>query len=194
MQEWWESRYQESHTPWDRERPSPALYHWLNAGRLRPGRVVIPGCGRGHEVIELARRGFTVTAIDIAPTPVAFLQRRLAEEKLPAKVVQADLFKWCPSQPVDAVYDQTSLCAFAPSYWEHYVEQLYGWLRPGGELFVLFMQTNREGGPPYHCGLGEMQRLFSTERWRWPAAADFEIPHPVGFVEQGYVLVREPEG
>ena len=43
--------------------------------------VVVPGCGRGHEVVELARRGFEVTAIDFAPAAIEALSTKLAEQR-----------------------------------------------------------------------------------------------------------------
>jgi cyclopropane fatty-acyl-phospholipid synthase-like methyltransferase len=154
---------------------------------------VVPGCGRGHEVIELARRGFAVVALDFAPTPLAFLRQRLAEAGLTADVLQVDMFSWRPAEPFDAIYDQTSLCALPPEQWRAYADTLYDWLRPGAQLFALFMQTNRPGGPPYHCDIDEMRRLFAESRWCWPARAEFELPHPVGYVEHAYVLQRQPQ-
>ncbi|MFQ5995751.1 MAG: methyltransferase domain-containing protein [Acidiferrobacterales bacterium] len=187
---WWEARYRDRQTAWDRADVSPALLHWLTTGDLAPGRVLVPGCGRGHEVIELARRGFGVTALDIAPSPIAFLQKRLRKERLPAEVVQTDVLVWEARQPFDAIYEQTSLCALVPSQWETYADRLCRWLRPGGKLFALFMQTHSVGGPPFHCDLAHMRELFPSTNWFWLDTPTFEVPHPVGFCELGYVLKR----
>lgn len=187
---WWETRYRQQHTPWDRQGPSPALTHWLARGRLRPGRILVPGCGRGHEVIELARAGFAVTALDFAPSAVTLLRQRLREQQLQAQILDADMLGWQAQAPFDAVYEQTSLCALPPSQWHAYARQLHDWLRPGGELYALFMQTDRAGGPPYHCELAQMRQLFPQDLWRWPTAAELELSHPAGFVEHAYVLVR----
>ena len=188
----WDNRYVGNDIPWDRQGISPALYHWLEAGTLTPGRILVPGCGRGHEVLELARCGFDVTALDIAPTAIAFLRRRLGEQQLHADVQQADLFAWEPnSSTYDVVYDQTSLCAMVPSQWPDYERRLHRWLRSDGELFILFMQTEQPGGPPFHCDLPEMRRLFSQARWRWSDEPPLKVPHSVGFLEQGCVLGRK---
>lgn len=192
--QWWESQYQGGHTPWDREGVNPALYHCLDTGILTPGRIFVPGCGRGHEVVKLARLGFDVTALDIAPSPIAFLRQRLSDEGLWAQVVQTDLFAWEPERPFDAIYEQTSLCALSPVQWPAYSERLHRWLRPAGSLFALFMQTGQASGPPFHCDISEMRRLFPENRWRWPNDPPLEIPHPVGFIEKGYVLRRQGDG
>lgn len=70
----WENKYHNSEIGWDRGEMSPALNHWLK--ELTPCRIAVPGCGRGHEVIELARRGFDVTAIDIAEPAGPAVQSR----------------------------------------------------------------------------------------------------------------------
>ena len=189
--EWWDNRYADSHIPWDRQGVNPALYHWLEAGTLTPGRILVPGCGRGHEVVELTRCGFHVTALDVAPTAIAFLRQRLGEQRLHADVQQVDLFAWEPDGAYDAIYDQTSLCAMVLSQWPDYERRLHRWLHSDGQLFILFMQTERPGGPPFHCDLSEMRRLFSQTRWRWSDEAPLKVPHSVGFVEQGCVLGRK---
>ena len=79
---------------------------------------------------------------------------------------------WQPAEPFDAIYDQTCLCALPPEIWPDYAARLHGWLRPGGRLFVLFMQTGSRGGPPFHCDLTEMQRLFAPTHWDLAGAAD----------------------
>lgn len=189
--EWWDNRYADGHIPWDRQGVSPALYHWLEAGTLTPGRILVPGCGRGHEVIELTRCGFDVTALDVAPTAIVTLQQRLGEQRLHADVQQVDLFAWEPDGAYDAIYDQTSLCAMVLSQWPDYERRLHRWLHSDGQLFILFMQTERPGGPPFHCDLSEMRRLFSQTRWRWSDEAPLKVLHSVGFVEQGCVLGRK---
>ena len=187
----WEQRYQAGQTGWDRGAFSPALRRWLDEGVLRPGEIIVPGCGHGHEVVELARRGFAVTALDIAPSPVAALKQVLQQADLKAEVLQADVLQWQPAQPVDKIYEQTCLCALEPSLWAAYEQQLHRWLKPGGKLFVLFMQTGREGGPPYHCDMAQMRALFPEPRWRWLTRQVHEVPHPSGIFELAHLLEKK---
>ena len=182
----WESKYQDGSTGWDRGASSPALDHWLETMPI--GRVLVPGCGRGHEISELVRAGHLVTAVDIAPSPVQHLTEQLQHEGLDANVIQADLLDWEPDQPFDAIYEQTCICALNPSLWGEYQERLHRWLIPGGKLFALFMQTGRDGGPPFHCALPEMHSLFDESRWQWDDKPAIEVPHPSGIHELGFVL------
>ncbi|MDJ0738760.1 MAG: methyltransferase domain-containing protein [Gammaproteobacteria bacterium] len=186
----WERRYREGRTAWDRGSVSPALTHWLDADGGVRGRVLVPGCGHGHEVVALVRAGCDVTAVDIAAAPVMRLRARLADAALHADVVQADLLHWQPAGPFDAIYEQTCLCALAPADWPAYEHRLADWLPPGGRLYALFMQTGRDGGPPFDCPLPAMRELFVGSRWLWPHVPALDVPHPSGFVEEGLVLIR----
>jgi SAM-dependent methyltransferase len=184
----WESKYQQGQTGWDLGVPSRALDHWLE--QMDRGRVLVPGCGHGHEIAVLARTGHRVTAVDIAPTPVGRLRAELERQGLEAEVLQADLLHWEPEQPFDAVYEQTCLCALDTGHWQDYEQRLHRWLRPGGRLYALFMQTGRSGGPPYHCDPADMRELFAKGRWGWPEVEALELPRPNGNRELGWVLER----
>lgn len=196
----WQARFEQGHTPWDRGAPSPQLERWLADGALAPadGRIAVPGCGAGHEVALLAGRGFDVVAIDYTAAAVDLTRRRLAAGGGHAEVVQADVLDWQPEAPLAAVYEQTCLCALHPDHWTDYAAQLRRWLATGGRLFALFMQMPREQaalgeivGPPYHCDVNAMRALFPGRDWQWPKPPYPQVPHPAaGFRELAVVLGR----
>lgn len=186
----WEARYQAGTTGWDRGGISPILTRWLDGGTLTPCRILVPGAGRGHEAVELARLGFDVTAVDIAPSAVRSLLRALKDQGLSAEVIEADILHWQPAEPAAAIYEQTCLCALDPTHWQDYADRLARWLEPGGRLFAAFMQTHKAGGPPYHCDPGDMRRLFVDDLWQWPDEPLREVPHPNGLYELAVVLTR----
>lgn len=189
IEEEWEGRYRRGEMGWDRKGINPLMNSWMVASLAPQSSVLIPGCGHGYEVIELARLGFHVTGLDIAPTPVARMRRELEAEGLRADVVQADMFTFTPQSPFDAVYEQTSLCAIEIEQREAYEKKLCEWIKPGGSLFALFMQTGVEGGPPFHCDLSAMRELFPDSRWSWSDESQHS-PHPSGRHELGYQLIR----
>ena len=186
----WEARYRDGRTGWDRGGSSPALAHWLSAGLIPQGRILVPGCGNGYEIADLAAIGRQVTAVDIAAQPIETLRVQLNRLGLVAEVVQADLLDWQPAERFDAVYEQTCLCAFEPARWSDYEQRLADWLVPGGSLMALFMQTGGPGGPPHDCPLPEMRTLFDTERWQWPDEPPLTVPHPNGLTELGFIIRR----
>lgn len=196
--EFWQQRFEKNETGWDRGSPSPQLLAWLDSGELQPCRIVVPGCGSGWEVAELARRGFDVTGIDYTAAAVEKTQMLLAAMGLKASVIQADVLSFQPEHQFDAVYEQTCLCAIHPEHWFDYASQLHQWLKPEGRLLLLLMQMIRpaasdEGfiqGPPYHCDINAMRALFPERQWLWPKPPYANVPHPNGAHELGLRLTR----
>lgn len=186
---YWQARYDQGQTGWDRGAASPTLVRWLTTGALRPCRILVPGCGRGHEVVALARAGFDVTGVDFAPAAVAAARARLASEDVIATIAQADLFAYQPDEPFAAIYEQTCLCALPPERWADYERRLATWLAPGGRLYAAFMQTDAADGPPFACRPDAMRELFAADRWEWPARLEPQ-EHPTGLVELTAVLRR----
>ncbi|MCX7897274.1 MAG: TPMT family class I SAM-dependent methyltransferase [Rhodocyclaceae bacterium] len=197
--DFWQARFLARDMPWDRGEANSQLGAWLAAGILPAGaRILVPGCGQGWEVVLLAEQGFQVTGIDIASAALELCKAHLAQRGLSARLVQGDVLNWQPDEPVDAVFEQTCLCALHPDDWQAYAEQLHRWLVPGGKLMALFMQAPRPedeegviGGPPYHCPMTAMRALFPARRWHWPAPPYARCTHErLGRTELAVVLIR----
>lgn len=186
----WESRYRDGTPGWERHGLNPAFLTWRETGALTPCRILVPGGGRSLEPLALAEAGFDVTVVDAAPSAVATQRAHFERLQLRARAEQADLFEWNPDAPFDAIYDQACLCALPPGLWRSYARRLHHWLRPDGMLFILFMQSNRPSGPPFHCELGAMRQLFASPAWTWPDTMPPQVMHPSGLAEQPAVLRR----
>lgn len=197
--EFWQQRFESGQMPWDRGAVHPQLLCWLAEGLIRPGHaVLVPGCGRGHELVALAQAGVETLGLDYAPAAVEIAQATLAAQHLQgASVELADVLLWQPEGPRDIAYEQTCLCALHPDQWQRYASQLHGWIKPGGQLLALFMQARRDSaaqgvieGPPYHCDINAMRALFPAQRWDWPKPPYATIPHGQGWTELAVVLRR----
>jgi SAM-dependent methyltransferase len=195
--EFWDKRFQANDTPWDRGGVNPQLHAWLKAKLLRPCRILVPGCGSGHEVVALAAAGFEVTGLDYAPSAIGRALKAIEAAGQKATLVEADALAWQPDRPFDAVYEQTCLCALYPDHWRAYADQLNRWIAPGGFLYALFVQLLRPGaaegnieGPPYHCDIHGMRALFPAERWSWPRPPYPRTTHPRGLAELAVILER----
>jgi 16S rRNA (cytosine967-C5)-methyltransferase len=77
-----------------------------------PARLLGPGEGRtaldlcaapGGKTMQLAAAGWDVTALDISESRLARLSENLARTRLDATLVAADVMKWQPPAPVDAI-------------------------------------------------------------------------------------------
>jgi SAM-dependent methyltransferase len=159
----WEAQYQKGETPWDKGAPSPGLIDFLAANSL-PGRVLVPGCGAGHDVRAIASRGSEVVGIDIAPSAITAAEAfpKVAGERYEL----ANLFDLPASLrgSFDWVWEHTCFCAIDPAMRQAYVEAVAGALRPGGNLLAIFYldpgNDNLDEGPPFEVSVAELDRLF----------------------------------
>src|SRR4051794_28325414 len=83
---WFEQYYREANgdpaaVPWMDLTPHPYLVEWLepNLPAGSNSQALVVGCGGKDDASYLDTQGWRVTAFDIAPTAVAWAQRRFAE-------------------------------------------------------------------------------------------------------------------
>ena len=165
----WNAFYADNNTPWDLGGPSPVLRAVLDLGLLRGrDRVVVPGCGRGHDVLQLSARGHLGVGVDFAPDAIALLDAAAAERGLTVESRVADIFSLLsePAGSFDGAFEYTCFCAIDPSDRPRYRDLLTYLVRPGGRLVYPVFPTWRdvEGGPPWKVELAEVKALFA-ERW-----------------------------
>ena len=168
----WEGQYRAGDTPWDKGAPAPPLLEWLeNPAHRFNGRVLVPGCGLGHDVRALAATGQAeeVCGLDVSPAALAAARRVSAAGN--ETYVEADLF----NLPVafrgcyDWVFEHTCFCAIDPGRRADYVRAVTEALRPGGRLFAIFYlqpwaggePRPPGGGPPFGVEVRELDVLFA---------------------------------
>lgn len=66
--------------------------------------VFEPGCGGGRLIVEMARRGYHATGLDLSEASIEYLRRRLSRRKLRADVFTGDMTDFSLSQPADAAF------------------------------------------------------------------------------------------
>lgn len=158
----WEGRYKAGDMPWEKGAPSPGLLEYLDVNPPPLGRILVPGCGYGHDVRALSHPGSEVVGIDIAPSALHGATERPAVAG--EKYVHADLFDLPPEMrgSFDWVWEHTCFCAIDPAKRADYVRGVAGALKPGGALLAIFyLDPGNEGdGPPYGVTLPELDALF----------------------------------
>lgn len=157
----WEQRYLDGDTPWDKGTPAPPLQQFLKTRRIS-GKVLVPGCGIGHDVRALADHGAEVTGLDISPTAIhrAWMQPRESDETY----VCGDFFclPTIMENTFDWVVEHTCFCAVDPEDRLAYVDAVVGSLKPGGHfLGIFFINPHAEQGPPFGVEIEELDRLFA---------------------------------
>ncbi len=156
----WDQAYQENFTPWDKGLPSPPLVEWLSRHSLS-GRVLVPGCGVGHDVMHLISLGVDAIGLDIAPTAIERAKATYPQHA--DRFVQGDLFEL--KGEFDAVVEHTCLCALPPEWREKYRDAVAGLLKPGGLLVGVFFINPEmdpgETGPPFGISEVELKALMA---------------------------------
>ena len=157
----WEQLYRQGETPWEKGAPHPALVQWLNENPLF-GRVLVPGCGFGHDVRVLAaaagmccgyctlcyrgRAGVPSTRSRMARHSWRFLRPGRSGRQIRLDL-RAHLF-----------------CAIPPDRRGEYAARVARLLNRGGGFVAIFFLNpdHDEEGPPFGCQRDELDALFST--------------------------------
>ena len=136
----------------------------LGAGE---GRKVLDLCAApGGKTMQLAAGGWKVTAVDVSESRLARLSENLARTRLDAEIIVADVMKWQPSAPVDAILLDAP-CSATGIYRRHpdvlhrvrpaaitalaeiqkaMLVRAAGWLKPGGRLVYSVCSLEPEEG------------------------------------------------
>ncbi|HEX4141213.1 MAG TPA: methyltransferase domain-containing protein [Candidatus Methylacidiphilales bacterium] len=159
----WQRRYEEEDTPWDKGAPSPALADYLRENRIE-GRILVPGCGRGHDVRALAaQQDADVVGLDLSPAAITEAQRLAAHAPGVFRFITGDFFQLTPDLTAnfDWLVEHTCFCAIDPRLRHDYVEAAANALRTGGKVFAIFyMNPDSETAPPFPVTRGELSALF----------------------------------
>ena len=161
----WQRHYEENDLGWDLGQVAPPFVKLWQEEKLPLGKVLVPGCGRGHEVVFLAENGFDVTAIDFSSGAVTYLKNALKKRNLEGQILHQDFFSLDESHEgvYDLVLEQTFFCAISPKQRRDYVLNVSRILKPGGILVGLFYHTDEQGGPPYNTTREDIEMHFSKK-------------------------------
>jgi SAM-dependent methyltransferase len=149
--------------PWADLKPNPNLLAWLDARPMPAGRRGLKvGCGLGDDAEELARRGFDVTAFDIAPTAIRWCERRFPQSRVRYRV--ADLLEppaeW--NGAFDFVLESYTLQVLPAALRERAMQSLAGFLAEGAELLLICRgrdANDPEGPMPWPLTRNELAAL-----------------------------------
>ena len=172
----WEERWRAGETGWDHGRAAPPLLEFLRREAIE-GRVLVPGCGAGHEVRALAAGGAEVIGIDVAPTAL-----RVARGHAAVGAERYEECDWLGGETAalgrfDWVVEHTCFCAIDPGARPAYVRSLRDVLSPGGHfLGIFYLNPASPSGPPFGVTPGELDGLFADFELlrRWSPGEAFE--------------------
>ncbi|CAH0336159.1 Thiopurine S-methyltransferase [Flavobacterium sp. CECT 9288] len=157
---YWESQYVAQTTKWDLGTIAPPLQEFINTITNKDCSILIPGCGNSYEAEYLLANGFSnITVIDIAPSPVAALTKKHANNPN-IKIIQGDFFTH--SGQYDCIIEQTFFCAIPPFMRQKYLWKMHQLLAKNGVLAGLLFNRNFEAGPPFGGSQKEYESLFEN--------------------------------
>jgi SAM-dependent methyltransferase len=164
----WNECYEKNETPWEKGKATPVLDEMMaRHAEVFRGRVLVPGCGLGHDARWLAERGMEVTGADIAPLAIDGAKAWDAESKVDFRLV--DLFALPDDMKgaFDLVWEHTCLCALPLDLRTRYVKGVKSSLKDGGLVAgVFFINPDMdpgEAGPPFGISVEELEQLWREE-------------------------------
>ncbi|GMH41874.1 hypothetical protein BSKO_09784 [Bryopsis sp. KO-2023] len=144
---------------WDTRASAPSLTKLVSSGalELKGKKSIVPGCGRGYDVLLFAGVGSDALGLEISQTAVDVASgyrdslQIPDEHKKKANFVLGDFFKYGGGQ-FDVGFDYNFFCAIHPSMRADWAKQWSKLIVPGGELVTLLypVDPTREGGPPFY--------------------------------------------
>ncbi len=117
----------------------PALMERLRQAFKAGGRILVIGCGAGHECFALAREGWEVLGIDFSPAMIACAEAARPDGELPVEFRVADVRDVeLADGSLDGVLFTYDVYSFLPGRRERIavLARLKRMLRPGSGLFV----------------------------------------------------------
>ncbi len=164
----WESRYQNADTPWDKGESHPALADLIDRFSDREGAIIVPGCGRGWDLLALAKAypTRTIIGVDLSLSAVV-AARELCADFPHVQVHHADFFdttSWLGHCVVGGIWEHTCFCAIPPALRDDYAKTVSQILPSGGVLAGVFFTDMDDGssGPPWNCAVDEVKQRFAS--------------------------------
>jgi len=164
---YWQKRYEERRDGWDLGKAAPPLANFFESHIMPPppARVVVPGCGRGYEVLRLAQLGYEVIGVDFAQDAIDAGKRAAKTQQLTTAAFAARDFFVFAAEPqyrgyFDVAVEHTCYCAIDPVRRGAYADALLSVLRPGGLFVGLFWDCGFAGGPPFSTDQEELHKRF----------------------------------
>ena len=161
-EQYWSKIYQDEESPgWNLNEPAEALKDMVPRLKLVRSRVLVLGCGEGHDAAYFASLGHIVTAVDISPEAISRAKAKYGDQPN-LNFLEADLFKLPDnfSHSFDIIFEHTCYCAINPTLRRKLVKVWNRLLTETGYLMGVFFAFEKRQGPPFGGSEWELrQRL-----------------------------------
>lgn len=148
-EKFWTGKYLEMASPgFNLEQPHPELASALQQLKIYKSRILVPGCGFGHDAALLAQKGHIVTAIDISPEAIKGAKQRYGHiENL--EFIEANVFDLDPSfeHSFDLIFEHTFYCAVTTDLRDQVIKLWKKLLDDTGHILGIFFVVPKRTGP-----------------------------------------------
>lgn len=174
----WQQRYNENTTGWDIGQVSEPLKAYIDQLENKELRILIPGCGFGHEAKYLAENGFSnVTVIDLVDDAIRDLRENYPE----IRCITGDFFALEENESFNLILEQTLFCAIIPSMREKYIRKVAKLLVPGGKYVGVLFNREFEVGPPFGGDVDEYRDYLDPRFTEYSITACYNsVPQRAG--------------
>lgn len=161
----WDEKYINDEITWDLKGFNPVFEELIKGNEfVKPGKLLISGCGKGYDAVIAAKYGYEVTAVDFASHAIEFAKKNAAKESVDIEFLTEDIFQLDEdlAEQFDYIYEYVTFCAINPERRHEYIRKLSMMLKPTGKLIaLLFPIDGRQGGPPFNIDITSFYREAS---------------------------------
>ncbi|GAB3485302.1 class I SAM-dependent methyltransferase [Marinomonas epiphytica] len=175
--DFWLDRWQTGRIGFHQDGVNPKLIEFWPSFP-RGTRVLVPLCGKSHDLVWLAEQGYEVTGVELSPLAVVqflgdndFSYETLQQdnlkihqvEGLPLRIVEGDYFQFTEND-FDACYDRAAMVAMPSSKRADYVKHTLA--RLGSNAFTLLISLHHDGDvntPPFSVSEQDIPTLWGNK-------------------------------
>jgi SAM-dependent methyltransferase len=154
------------------------LNNMLPRLKLTKARVLVLGCGNGHDAAHFAQEGHLVTAVDSSPQAIAIAKQTYSHlSNLNFICMDAFLLLTEYKQSFDLIFEHYFFSTITPGKRNQLVRLWQQLLSPGGYLMGIFCAVEQRAGPPFGSTEWEirkrLQNNFRFVFWgRWEQSVE----------------------
>ena len=159
---YWTDKYKRNHIGWDAGSITTPIKEYIDQLEDKNLKILVPGCGNGHEVKYLHDQGFmNVTVVDLSAEPFITLTPQCSNWIKEAFIV-GDFFDLVGSY--DLIIEQTFFCALVPSLRPNYADKMHQLLAKDGKLAGVFFNIPLGiDSPPFGGSRDEYVEFFKDK-------------------------------
>lgn len=150
--------------PWFNPELDDDLEKALDELGWQSGRMLDLGTGPGTQAMQLARRGFEVTATDISEAAIRLAREKAEAQGLDITWMQDDILDTRLTRQFDLIFDRGCFHVLPPERRQDYVSIVRGLLKPGGYLFLKcfsHLQPGEQG--PFRFTPDQIREIFGSQ-------------------------------